>query len=145
MILLLFSLGSWSVILAKWRELGTARRASDAFLKSFRKATRLNEVVDIASKHRKSPLATLFQAGYAELGAQIRVAQRRGAAEEGHRIRSLEGVQRALQRAAGAERERLGRALPFLAPTASVTPFIGLFGTVWGIMNTFRAIGATGS
>jgi len=145
MILLLFSLGSWSVILAKWRELGTARRSSEAFLRSFRKATRLNEVAEVASKHRKSPLATLFQAGYAELGAQIRVAQRRESPEEGHRIRSLEGVQRALLRAAGAERERLTRALPFLATTASVTPFIGLFGTVWGIMNTFRAIGATGS
>ncbi|NOZ93485.1 MAG: hypothetical protein GXP47_01945 [Acidobacteria bacterium] len=144
-ILLLFSLGSWSVILAKWRELGTARKSSEGFLRRFRKATRLNEVAEVAGKYKSSPLATVFQAGYAELGAQIRVSQRRGSPEEGQRIRSVEGVQRAMQRAIGAERERLTRALPFLATTASATPFIGLFGTVWGIMNTFRAIGATGS
>lgn len=145
MILLLFSLGSWSVMLAKWRELGAARKTSENFLRRFRKASRLNEVAEIAGKYKNSPLATVFQAGYAELGAQIRVAQRRSSPEEGQRLRSIEGVQRAMQRAIGAERERLTRALPFLATTASATPFIGLFGTVWGIMNTFRAIGATGS
>ncbi len=144
-ILLLFSLGSWSVILAKWRELAAARKSSEAFLGKFRKATRLNDVAEIAPKYGKSPLATIFRAGFAELGAQIRSVQRREPSEEGHRIRSLDGVQRAMERAAGAERERLTRALPFLATTASATPFIGLFGTVWGIMNTFRAIGATGS
>ena len=60
-------------------------------------------------------------------------------------MRSLDGISRSLERAVGSEQERLLRALPLLATTASVTPFIGLFGTVWGIMNTFRAIGATGS
>ncbi len=146
MILLLFSLGSWSVILAKWRELGAARKTSEGFLRRFRKASRLNEVAEMASKYRSSPLVTIFQAGYAELSAQIRVSQRRSSSpEEAQRIRSIKGIQRAMQRAAGAERERLTRALPFLATTASATPFIGLFGTVWGIMNTFRAIGATGS
>jgi biopolymer transport protein TolQ len=146
LILLLFSLGSWSVILAKWRELGAARRASEKFVKLFRRATRLNEVADAAPKLRSSPLAGMFQAGYAELEAQIRASRRR--ADEGTgsvQVRSLDGVARAIERAIGSEQERLQRALPLLATTASVTPFIGLFGTVWGIMNTFRAIGATGS
>jgi biopolymer transport protein TolQ len=144
-ILIVFSLASWSVILGKWRELGTARRVSDRFLKVFREAARLNEAAASAPKHRSSPLAGMFQAGYTELEAQIRT-QRRGAdSGAALKLKNIDGVQRALQRAMGAEVERLQRALPMLATTASATPFIGLFGTVWGIMNTFHAIGATGS
>jgi biopolymer transport protein TolQ len=144
-ILLLFSLASWSVILAKWRELTAAKRVSDRFLRVFRKASRLNEAAEAVPQHRASPLAALFQAGYTELEANIRAARRTQGPEATLRVRSLDGVSRALERATGSEQERLQRALPLLATTASVTPFIGLFGTVWGIMNTFMAIGATGS
>jgi len=144
-ILVVFSLASWSVILAKWRELGAAGRASDRFIRIFREASRLNEAAATASKHRASPLAGMFQAGYTELEAQIRSQRREGEAGATPKLKSIDGVQRALQRALGAEVERLQRALPMLATTASATPFIGLFGTVWGIMNTFHAIGATGS
>jgi biopolymer transport protein TolQ len=143
--LVLFSLGSWSVILAKWRELTAARSASERFLRTFRKAARLNEAAEAAPRHRGSPLVTLFQAGYTELEANIRSARRTAGPDVPLKVRSLDGVQRSLERAIGAEQERLQRALPLLATTASVTPFIGLFGTVWGIMNTFHAIGATGS
>lgn len=145
LILVLFSLGSWSVILAKWRELATARRSSERFLKVFRKASRLNEAAQAAPDHRSSPLVAMFQSGYAELEAQIKAARRAAGQDATLRVRSLEAVQRSLQRAIGSEQERLQRALPVLATTASATPFIGLFGTVWGIMNTFHAIGATGS
>jgi len=145
LILVLFSLGSWSVILSKWRELVSARRASERFLKVFRKASRLNEAADAAPGYRSSPLVAIFQAGYAELEAQIKAARRTAGQDAALRVRSLEGVQRSLQRAIGSEQERLQRALPVLATTASATPFIGLFGTVWGIMSTFHAIGATGS
>ncbi len=145
LILLLFSLGSWSVILAKSRELAAARRETLAFLQRFRKAAKLNEVADEIGRFRHTPLAGMFQAGYAELEAQIRAARRRQGSDAPLRVKSLDGVARALERAIGAESERLQQTLPFLATTASVTPFIGLFGTVWGIMNTFRAIGATGS
>lgn len=144
-ILLLFSLASWSVILAKWRELSAARRASDQFLRAFRKATRLNEVAEVAPRYRSSPLAAIFQAGYSELEANIRVARRTSGPDTQLKVRSIDGISRSLERAIGAEQERLQRALPMLATTASATPFIGLFGTVWGIMNTFHAIGATGS
>ena len=144
-ILIIFSLASWSVILGKWKELGTARKTSDRFLKLFREASRLNEVAASATKYRASPLAAMFQAGYTELEAQIRTVRRSAEGEGSLTLKSLDGVQRALQRAMGAELERLQRALPMLATTASATPFIGLFGTVWGIMNTFHAIGATGS
>jgi biopolymer transport protein TolQ len=144
-ILVVFSLASWSVILGKWRELGAARRVSDRFLKVFRDASRLNEAAASATKHRASPLAGMFQAGYTELEAQIRSQRRSADTAAVAKLRNLDGVQRALERAMGAETERLQRALPMLATTASATPFIGLFGTVWGIMNTFHAIGATGS
>jgi biopolymer transport protein TolQ len=143
--LLLFSLASWSVILAKWRELGAARRTSDRFLRVFRRASRLNEAAEAAPRHRSSPLAAMFQAGYTELEANIKAARRVAGPEATLKIKSLDNVSRSLERAVGSEQERLQRALPLLATTASVTPFIGLFGTVWGIMNTFHAIGATGS
>jgi biopolymer transport protein TolQ len=143
--LVLFSLASWSVILAKWRELSAARRVSERFLKIFRKAARLNEAADAAPSHRSSPLAAMFQAGYAELEAQIKAARRTAGPEATLRISSIDGISRSLERVIGSEQERLQRALPLLATTASVTPFIGLFGTVWGIMNTFGEIGATGS
>ena len=75
-ILIIFSLASWSVILGKWRELGAARRASERFLKVFREAARLNEAAAAAPKFRSSPLAGMFQAGYTELEAQIRSVRR---------------------------------------------------------------------
>lgn len=144
-ILVLFSLASWSVILAKWRELAGARSSSERFLRVFRKASRLNEAADAAPRHRSSPLAAMFQSGYAEIEAQLKVARRLAGPEAALKVRSIDGIQRSLERAIGSEQERLQRALPLLATTASATPFIGLFGTVWGIMNTFHAIGATGS
>jgi len=143
--LLLFSLASWSVILAKWRELSAARRVSDRFVRVFRKASRLNEAAEAAPQHRESPLSAMFQAGYTELEANIKAARRSAGPEAALKVKSLDGVSRSLERAIGSEQERLQRALPLLATTASVTPFIGLFGTVWGIMNTFHAIGVTGS
>ena len=144
-ILIIFSLASWSVILGKWRELAAARRASEKFLTVFRRAARLNEAAAEAPKFRASPLAGMFQAGYTELEAQIRSVRREAEPGSTLKLKSLDGISRSLERARGAELERLQRALPMLATTASATPFIGLFGTVWGIMNTFHAIGATGS
>jgi biopolymer transport protein TolQ len=144
-ILVLFSLASWSVIFGKWRELTSAAKATDRFIKVFRKALRLNEVSSEVQKYRASPLAPMFQAGHSELEAQLRTSQGPGGTDAGLKIKSLDAISRALERVRGSELERLQRALPMLATTASATPFIGLFGTVWGIMNTFRAIGATGS
>jgi len=144
-ILILFSLASWSVIFGKWRELTAAASATDRFLKLFRKASRLNEVASQVQQYRESPIAPMFQAGHSELEAQLRTTQRPSGTDPNLKIKSLDSISRALERVRGAELERLQRALPMLATTASATPFIGLFGTVWGIMNTFRAIGETGS
>ncbi|MGE5236694.1 MAG: MotA/TolQ/ExbB proton channel family protein [Acidobacteriota bacterium] len=142
-ILACFSIISWTLMVLKTRQLRQAERANRAFLAEFRRATRLADVQAAASKHGQAPLAGMFRAGYLELEAQARVLQRAG--QPTGQIKSLAGIERALQRAIGIEGTRLQRFLPFLATTASATPFIGLFGTVWGIMNTFHAIARSGS
>ena len=92
-----------------------------------------------------SPLVGIFQAGYAEIDHQVR-AQGEDASSRGQfRIRSLPAVERTLRRAVSVELQSLTRAVAFLGTTAAVSPFIGLFGTVWGIMRAFEDIGRTGS
>ncbi len=143
--LVLFSLASWSVILAKWRELTAAQRASESFLRVFRKASRLNEAAEAALATGTRRWRPCFRPDTPNSRPSIKAARRAPAQRRTLKIKSLDNVSRALERAVGTEQERLQRALPLLATTASVTPFIGLFGTVWGIMNTFHAIGVTGS
>jgi len=138
-----FSLASWALIALKVRQLRRAERSNGQFLADFRHATRLSEVDTAAGRFPDSPLGGMFRAGYLEIEAQMRVLQRTG--RDVSQIKSLPAVERALQRAIGIEGARLQRYLPFLATTASACPFIGLFGTVWGIMVTFQAIAATGS
>ena len=107
----------------------------------FRKAKRLLEVQSAMPALAHSPLVGLFKAGYAEIEAQI-AHPTTGAPQT---LRSLDSVERSLIRATRIESARLSRLVPFLATTAAATPFIGLFGTVWGIMGAFATIGATGS
>jgi biopolymer transport protein TolQ len=138
-----FSVASWTLMVLKVRQLRRCRAANARFQAEFRRAARLADVQAAAARAPQAPLAGMFRAGYLELEAQVRVLQQSGGAPG--QIKSLAGIERALQRAIGVEGARLQRFLPFLATTASATPFIGLFGTVWGIMNTFRAIAASGS
>jgi biopolymer transport protein TolQ len=140
LVLLLFSVASWATIILVATRFARANRSSRGFLSVFRKSRKLAEVQNAAAKMTSSPLVGLFRAGYAEIDAQI---QHTGG--EGNRIRSLESVERALMRATRVETARLTRNLPFLATTAAATPFIGLFGTVWGIMGAFGAIGLSGN
>ena len=143
-LLLLFSLISWAIILYKGAALHRAHAQSDTFLDVFRKSSKFSEVNSVCPQLKSSPLVGVFQAGYLEVNQQVRGG---GAAPAGARptVRSLESLSRSLARAAGVEVTRLERRLSFLATTASVTPFIGLFGTVWGIMEAFGDIGRTGS
>jgi len=138
-----FSLASWTLMLLKLRQLRSAERENRSFIGEFRRATRLADVQAAATKHPGAPIAGMFRSGYLELEAQARVLQRAG--QQAGQIKSLAAVERALQRAMGVEGSKLLRYLPFLATTASATPFIGLFGTVWGIMTTFHAIAVSGS
>jgi biopolymer transport protein TolQ len=137
-ILFLFSLGSWAVMIVVGDRFRAARRASRRFMSAFRKAKRLVDVQAVTPQTVQSPLVGLFRAGYAEIEAQMAHGQ-------GSTIRSLDAVERSLLRASRIESARLSRFLGFLATTAAATPFIGLFGTVWGIMESFMSIGSSGS
>jgi len=142
-LLLLFSLLSWAIILYKGAALHRARAQSDTFLDIFRKSSKFSEVNAVCPQLKASPLVGVFQAGYIEVNQQVRGS---GAPTGGKpTVRSLESLSRSLARAATVETTRLERRLSFLATTASVGPFIGLFGTVWGIMDAFADIGRMGS
>jgi biopolymer transport protein TolQ len=117
----------------------------------FRRSKRFSEVNTFAGELSDTPLTTLFKAGYAELDAQVKAIRAddapttAGGSSGKLLIKNISGIERALERAIGVEMSRLTKFMTFLATTASACPFIGLFGTVWGIMQSFRAIGMTGS
>ncbi len=145
--LLIFSAGSWGIIIFKKMQLARAARQTVQFLDVFRKSSRFSEVQAVCANVAASPLVGLFQAGYAELNAQLRTAgdTKPGVAAARPTLRSLEAVDRALLRASTAEISKLEQRMTFLATTASISPYIGLFGTVWGIMMSFQSIAAQGS
>ena len=147
LILILFSVVSWGIILYKLWSLGRAERQSATFLDVFRKSSKFSEVQAVCKNLNDSPLVGVFQAGYAELNTQLRQAAPAapGAAAPRATLRSVPALDRALLRASTVEVNRLEDRVSFLATTASITPYIGLFGTVWGIMTAFQSIGATGS
>jgi len=149
-ILLTFSIVSWAIILFKTFAYRRVERQTATFLEVFRRSQKFSEVQAICPSLPQSPLVGVFQAGYAELNAQFRLAPAQApssptASPARPILKSLEAVDRALIRAATTEVNRLEKRLTFLATTASVTPFIGLFGTVVGITIAFQRIGATGS
>jgi biopolymer transport protein TolQ len=150
-ILLVFSALSWAIVLYKYWQFGRAERQSASFIDIFRKSAKFSEVQAVCATLRDSPLVGLFQAGYAELNTQLRSTPshpgeaRPAAAPQRPTLKSLDAVDRALLRASAIELEKLENRVPFLATTASITPFIGLFGTVVGIMVAFQRIGAAGS
>lgn len=146
LILVLFSVVSWGIILYKLWSLGKAERQSAAFLDVFRKSSKFSEVQAVCKNLSDSPLVGIFQAGYAELNTQLRQSAPAGSATPARStLKSVPALDRALLRAATVEVNRLEEKVTFLATTASITPYIGLFGTVWGIMTAFQGIGATGS
>ena len=143
-ILILMSVASWAIAVGKWSQMRRANHASDDFLEAFRSSQRFSEVGAAAQRLAASPLVGVFQAGYAEIDAQIKTQRLQGDSDE-YRIRSLESLHRTLRRAAGSEIRMLSKGTTFLATVAAAAPFIGLFGTVWGIMVAFQDIGVTGS
>jgi biopolymer transport protein TolQ len=149
LILLAFSAISWGIILYKTFVYRRAERQTTTFLDVFRKSSKFSEVQAVCPSLHDSPLVGLFQSGYAELNAQLRQPPgdpSKPAASAGRpTLKSLDAVDRALLRASTVELTKLERRVPFLATTASITPFIGLVGTVWGIMSSFQNIGAAGS
>ena len=135
LILVFFSVLSWAIIVFKRKTLRSANSQSKKFLKIFQESKNLSEVNRAAKTYRASPLAVLFRSGYKELAYQSQ-------SSKGHiSPKKLETVNRALVKTSNQEISRLEKRMSFLATTGSVTPFIGLFGTVWGIMDAFQRIG----
>jgi biopolymer transport protein TolQ len=153
LILVMLSVVSWSIFLFKWWTFRRAERQSTHFLDVFRRSSKFSEVQAVCRSLGESPLVGLFQAGYAELTAQLRQGAapdvgngpNPGASSGRPTLRSVAAVDRALLRASVVEVNKLERRVAFLATTANIAPFIGLFGTVWGIMSAFEGIGQTGS
>ena len=139
-ILAIASVASWAVIVYKARELGAAERATEAFLASYIDRP-LEAVFEVARKQTSSPLAVLFEAGFKDLA---RLERLRGSSR-GLTPEQAEGIVKRLAWIQTGEAHRLERGLSFLATTDSAAPFVGLFGTVVGIMNAFRDIGVSGS
>jgi biopolymer transport protein TolQ len=146
-LLVLFSIGSWAVVFGKLVQFSRAAGQSEKFLESFHRSQRFSEVNAQAGKLGASPLVGIFQAGYAEIDSQIKSAPdpERPGEKRSYRITSVPALERTLTRAINVELQGVTRWLGFLATTASATPFIGLFGTVWGIMQAFNDIGLQGS
>jgi biopolymer transport protein TolQ len=151
-----FSIASWAIILQKWRLMRRIKRETRMFREIFAESDNLPLVYAATKQYHVSPLARIFAAGYAELRAHLNtklpLRGRSNVADEldGDPASNpgsfeIERFRRMLMLVASEETLRLERLLTFLATTGSATPFIGLFGTVWGVMNAFHGIGLRGS
>jgi len=135
-ILLIFSVFSWAIIFAKWSAFRTARSADARFLRAFRKAAGLDAVMVASEQFKPAPLVSVFEFGYEEVHRQVKA---RGTV--GNKL----ALERSLQLGISEELNKLERNMSWLATTASVSPFIGLFGTVLGIIRAFEGLGMEGS
>jgi biopolymer transport protein TolQ len=152
-ILVMLSIASWGIFLYKWWTFRKAARQTTHFIDVFRRSNKFSEVQAICRSLEASPLVGLFQSGYAELTAQLRQASPEpGMAASNPRpaaprptLKSLPAVDRSLMRASVVEVNKLELWVSWLATTASIAPFIGLFGTVWGIMSAFLSMSQTGT
>jgi biopolymer transport protein TolQ len=133
LILLGFSVLSWGIMLAKWQLFKRAGHQSARFRKAFRKAQRLQDMAVVVEQFKPSPLVAVFEHAFEEVRRQS------------GQPRNMVAVQRSIQIGASEELTRLERRLPWLAITAATTPFIGLFGTVWGIIDSFQGLGDAGA
>jgi biopolymer transport protein TolQ len=151
LLLLFFSITSWAIIFHKYRYMRKARRESAHFLDLFWSRPNLSQTFSASKELRYTPLARIFRMAHAELRKVNRTQSALPDPDKGEGTSinydgaTVDNVKRALRRAANVELTALTRGLPFLATTGNTTPFIGLFGTVWGIMSAFRGIGLRGS
>lgn len=152
LLLLFFSVVSWAIILMKYRSIKKTKRENDLFLDAYMKSDKLSDILPESKKFKHSNMAEVFQAGYTELNKITKVIRGstpvRGSDDPNVipvEMKGIDNVERAMNRACSSEVTKLESALGFLATTGNASPFIGLFGTVWGIMDTFKGIGARGS
>jgi biopolymer transport protein TolQ len=135
-VLICFSIYSWTVIFSKWQAFRGARQANARFLRAFRKANGFEAVMVASEQFRPSPLVAVFDFGYEEVERQVKA--------KGN-VTNRNALERTLQLGVSEELAKLERNMSWLATTASVTPFIGLFGTVLGIIRAFQDLGQQGS
>ena len=155
LLLLFFSITSWAIILIKYRYIKKAFRESASFTEYFWKSRDLSNAFTKAKQLSNSPIARVFRIGYVELkkisqsGAPVTSKSSQSSEEATTFLNPIfkgtDNIGRALNRAINTETTRMTKMVPFLATTGNTTPFIGLFGTVWGIMNSFHSIGIRGS
>jgi biopolymer transport protein TolQ len=145
-ILILFSVVSWGIIFYKYRQLRLAQGESEKFIALFWDSRNLSSIHEASRELKSGSVAQVFRAGYEEL-LRVTRSRKENPHSEGFttELSGVDNVARAMKRATTVEITKLEKALTFLATTASATPFIGLFGTVWGIMNAFRGLSATHS
>jgi biopolymer transport protein TolQ len=127
-VLFCFSIYSWTIIFSKWFALRGAHQTNARFLRAFRKATGLEAVMVASERYRPSPLVTVFDFGYEEVERQVRGRTK---------LTNRTAVERALQLGVNEEMSRMERNMAWLATTATASPFIGLLGTVLGIIQAF--------
>ncbi len=154
LLLLFFSVTSWAIILVKYRYIKRAFKQSAEFTEYFWKSRDLSNAFTKAKQLHGSPLARIFRIGYLELKKTSQSGEAGNPGSSGKsgngfsfstQFAGIDNVKRALRRATNTEMTRMIQMVPFLATTGNTTPFIGLFGTVWGIMNSFSGIGQRGS
>lgn len=150
LILLVFSVFSWAIIYKKLSVIRKLRRDSETFVRMFRKSKRFSEISAACESLRNTPLVEVFLAGYEELEAQLLTDSKSGnpgnpSSPQAPTLKTINVIQRALSRASSVELTKLERNMSWLATTASVAPFIGLFGTVLGIINAFTGLGTEGT
>jgi biopolymer transport protein TolQ len=136
LLLVLASCYSWAIIFSKWSHLRKARAENGKFLRAFRKASGFEAITAACEQFPLSPLVTVFDFGYAEVDRQVRAKKR---------LNNRTAVERSLQIGADEEIARLEKNMNWLATTAAITPFVGLFGTVWGIIDAFQALTGAGA
>jgi biopolymer transport protein TolQ len=151
LLLLFFSVVSWAIILKKYFHIRNVKKENGFFLHAYMKSSKLSEMFLEAKQYHHSTLGEVFRTGYTELTKLTKTARESSPGKDtpeggqGIEIAGIDIVERAMNRVCGEQTTKLEAALGFLATTGSASPFIGLFGTVWGIMDTFKGIGARGS
>jgi biopolymer transport protein TolQ len=146
-VLVLFSVGSWGIILYKLKQISHAKRESERFISIFWESKNLATIHTASVGLKRSPVAQVFRAGYQELLQLTRAKRQAVGAESGFStdLGGVDNVTRAMKRQANVELTKLEAGITFLATTGSTCPFIGLFGTVWGIMTAFLGLSAAHS
>ena len=135
-LLVVASCYSWAIIFSKWNRLRRAQQENGKFLRAFRKASGFEGIAAACEQFQAAPLVTVYDYGYAEVDRQVRGRKT---------LTNRTAVERSLQIGAGEEIARLEKNMNWLATTAAITPFIGLFGTVWGIIDAFQALTGAGA